>query len=344
MLLIVEAEVLGSVHDALVGAALQDAVTHTVGEHRILGDVLIVTAVVRRAALGQAGAPQIVLLEPQTGVALDETPFISEIGVEGGCKQGLGVDVEAVGGAGRFIGIGSGEARNAFVLGDNGVIDVGQGIRLAAAVDDRADRFVDRDLGYELIPEFIVNVLELLILDIGGIKSETAVNAFGCRIVGLNGVGLTSELGKPFIGLRAVGDLDLYFVVVDRVGAVPILTGEVGDGVLAGPVVQVGIVCYVGNDGVILNGEGLAVERIERPCCDSSLALGVHTVFDLLALLSQEVVDSLVRACGSGEEIVALVKDISLGVLIVIACEILGRNGDGDFLSRAGSYVDLCGV
>ena len=134
MLLIVEAHMLGAVHNAHVGAALQDAVADAVGEHGVLGDVLVVASVVGNAALGQAGAPQVKAVDPQTGVALHSAPLIGQLGVEGGGHQGLGVDVELVGPAGFLIGIAGGEAADTLVLDDNGVIDVAQGIGAAAAI------------------------------------------------------------------------------------------------------------------------------------------------------------------------------------------------------------------
>ena len=224
MLLVIEAHMLGAVHDALFGAALEDGVADAVGQHGVFGDVLIVAAVVGGAALGQARAPQVEAVQPQAAVAFDQAPGIGQLGVEGGPHQGLGMDVELVGLAGGFVGIAGGEAADALVLHHHGILHVGQGIGGTAAVNDRADGFIDGDFMHQVVPVSVIDIVPLLVLDAGGVEANALIHAFGGGGIGLYGVGFALEFGDPFVLLRAVRDLDFYFIVIDGIGAFPVLT------------------------------------------------------------------------------------------------------------------------
>ena len=91
-------------------------------------------------------------------------------------------------------------------------------------------------------------------------------------------------------------------------------------------------------------GEGRVVEAVERPGEHVARTVGVHAVGGVEALRGEEVVDRFVRAVGGGEEVVALVEDIRLGVGIVVAGEVFGRNGDLHFYRLVRADFCLFGV
>ena len=336
--LIVEAHVLRAVDNALVGAALNHFTADDVGQHRVFGDVLVVASVIGRAVQRQTAAPQVVAFNPQAGVALNQAPLIRQFRVEGAAQQRLGVDIELVGLASRLVGVASADAGRAFVLDDDGVVDVGQGIGAAAAVDNCADRFVDGDSMNQLVPVGVIDVVQLFRADFG-CREFRAGDSFRRRARVGDGVGFAAHFGNPLILLRAVSNLEVQLVVVNREG-VPVLAGQVSD--RAGqPVVQVGVVRHVGNGRVVRNGKGGVVQLIELPAHDSLAARRVHAVSNGFALRRQNVVDRLMRAGCCREVVVARIEDVGFGVVRVVACQILGGNSNGNFLALAGGDVHL---
>ena len=82
MLLIIESHVFRTVEDTHVSASLEHAVTHAVRQHRIFGNILVVTSIVRCTSLCQTDAPQMVTLQPESGVSFHTSPVVSQFRIE----------------------------------------------------------------------------------------------------------------------------------------------------------------------------------------------------------------------------------------------------------------------
>ena len=76
-----------------------------------------------------------------------------------------------------FVCICSRKTADTFVLYNNRVVNIGQCICLASAVDDSSYCLIDRDLSDKLCPERICNIFKLLVLNVCRIKSESIPSA-----------------------------------------------------------------------------------------------------------------------------------------------------------------------
>ena len=243
-----------------------------------------------------------------------------------------------------FICVCSREAADTLVLYNNRVVYICERICLASAMDDSSDSFIYSNLCNKLIPEIIINIFKLFVLDIRCIETESVISSLCCSISVLDRISLAAKLCDPLFTLRAVADIDLNFVVVDRPCSFPVLTCEVSYGIILCPVVQICIISNVCNLCAIRYGKCCIVQLSQIPCLYCSGSLCVHAVSRRISLCSEDIIHCLMRSGCCRKVIVTVIQNISLGICIVITCQILGRDRDRNFFGRPCSYIHFCGI
>ena len=156
------------------------------------------------------------------------------------------------------------------MLANDRVIDVGEGVGAGTAMDDGADRVVDRDLFDELLPIWIVDVGDLRTADLFGAELDAivrAIDVFGLRAIVGDDVLAAADLVDPFFGFGGIANLKRGLVVVLRPGGFPIASGEIGNRARE-IVVDVGLVVDVGDFHAMVGGEGADVEGAVIPGFD----------------------------------------------------------------------------
>ena len=96
------------------------------------------------------------------------------------------MNVETISLAGFLICVYRGKSADAFVLYHNRIFHICQHIRLASAVDNTAYRFINADLVCQVCPEFVFNIIHLILLDIICMEPHTIINSFRRRVAVLD--------------------------------------------------------------------------------------------------------------------------------------------------------------
>ena len=342
LLLVVEREVLGEhIHAAILdGSDLHGG--DLAGYPAVLGVILKVAAAVGRSV--DIGAGPVNAGEHRAGaigrvqeVLADALAHVfDQLEVIGGGHHVLGGVGHGRGAAGQRLG----EAlRPVFIVGA-GQIDGGHRAGEVEAVVHEVRHLGIGDLGDQLRPAGIVIVRHR---QINGVERAGNAHLRHGRVRPIEALHLLDDglmaalLMGQAVGPHLVRDMER---LGRGEGAEPIAAGEVGQGLtaVAAVLVQVGVLKAVG-DGLAGHGRhrvgGLVEAGVGPLLGQGGVAAAGHTA-GVRALGSQDVVDGVMGVFAHGEVVVAVLKDIGLGVDIVIGGQILLVDCDREVLGVAG--------